>query len=369
MANLRKELKKYLSTQELGDRLTKLNRNKSDFEKTQEETSDFRRYQRYGSVNTSQSTGSFTVGETNKRMCIYCKKQHWSDECNEYPNLQSRKSKAKSFCFICLRKGHLLKECNSTRACVYCKKKGNHHKGLCASQFSTQQKEMSNASLETRETNLVASEECVIMQTAMIDLENGKDEENGIKQSVRVLLDSGSERTYISKDITNKLKLTPIDENFLTIYTFGRTKPKCIEIPVVEMIMILKSGFTMRIKANVVPNVAGTIERTPFRSEAIKQTLEQYELADMIPMKKEYCNIDLPVGNNYYADIMSTKRTMLSDGLYLFESKFGWILSGRTKNEYTPPKRDSLTMLTYSSSEIPTKFLGFSKTDDSIFSD
>ena len=28
MANLRKELKKYLSTQELGDRLTKLNRNK-----------------------------------------------------------------------------------------------------------------------------------------------------------------------------------------------------------------------------------------------------------------------------------------------------------------------------------------------------
>ena len=131
--------------------------------------------------------------------------------------------------------------------------------------------------------------------------------------------------------------------------------------------MILKSGFTMKIKANVVPNITGTIERTPFRSETIKQTLKQYELADTIPVKKESCNIDLLIGNDYYADIVSTKRIMLSDGLYLFGSKFGWILSGRTKNEYKAPKRDSLTMLTYSSSEISTNFLGFSKTDDSIF--
>ena len=117
-------------------------------------------------------------------MCIdvyRCGKQHCSDECNEYPNLQSGKSKAKGFCFICLRKGHLLRECNSTRAWVYCKKKGNHRKNLCPSQFSIQQKELSNTSLETKETNLVATEERVIMQTTTIDLENGKDEENGIK--------------------------------------------------------------------------------------------------------------------------------------------------------------------------------------------
>ena len=116
VANLRKELKRYLSTQELGDRLTKLNGSKGDFEKRQGETGDFTKYQRYGSDNNNQSTGSFTVGETNKKMYIYCGKQHCSDECNEYPNLQSGKSKAKGFCFICLRKGHLLRECNSTRA-------------------------------------------------------------------------------------------------------------------------------------------------------------------------------------------------------------------------------------------------------------
>ena len=61
--------------------------------------------------------------------------------------------------------------------------------------------ELSNASLETKEANLVATEELVIMQTAMIALRNGKDEEIGIKQSVIVFLDSGSQRKYISKDI------------------------------------------------------------------------------------------------------------------------------------------------------------------------
>ena len=209
------------------------------------------------------------------------------------------------------------------KSSVYCTKKGNHYRNLCPSQFSTQQKEISNASLETKKNNLVATKEGVIMQTAMTDLENGKDEENGIKQNVRVLLDSGSQRTYISRDITDKLKLTPINKNFLTIYTFGTTKSKCIATPVVEVTMTPTSGVIMRIKANVVPSVTSTIERTPFRSKTIKQTLKQYELADMIPVKKECCNIDLLVGNDYYGDIVSTKRIILSDGLYLFGSKFG----------------------------------------------
>lgn len=52
------------------------------------------------------------------------------------------------------------------------------------------------------------------MQIAMIDLENGKDEKK-LNQSFQVLLDSGSQQTYISKGITDKLKLTPIEKNFL----------------------------------------------------------------------------------------------------------------------------------------------------------
>ena len=135
-----------------------------------------------------------------------------------------------------------------------------------------------------------------------------------------------------------------------------------------EVTMVLKSGFTTKTQANVVPNVTGTIERTPFRSETIKQVLKQYELADTIPAKIGNCNSDLLVGNNYYGDIVLTKSVIIWDGLYLVGSKFGWILSGSTENEYTARKRNSLTMLMYSSGEISTNFLGFSKIDHSMFS-
>ena len=62
-ANLTKELKKYLSTQELEDWLTKLNRKRSDFEKKQEETRDFRTHQQYDGDNNNQFTGLFTFEE------------------------------------------------------------------------------------------------------------------------------------------------------------------------------------------------------------------------------------------------------------------------------------------------------------------
>ena len=73
---------------------------------------------------------------------------------------------------------------------------------------------MLNSSLETEKTNLVATEERAIIQASMINLENGKDEENGIKQSIQILLDSESQQTYISKDINDKLTVTPVDKNF-----------------------------------------------------------------------------------------------------------------------------------------------------------
>ena len=366
VASLRKELKKYISTQELGDRLTKLNRNKTDLGKS-DTTFNYRSNIQHTAKNGIQSTGSFIAGESNRKRCIFCGNNHWNDECNQYPDVDTRKLKVRGYCFICLKKGHLLKECTSTRACVYCEKKGNHHRSLCPNQFSKQQKELSNASLKTTETNLVAAEESVIMQTAQTDLMNSGCNENN-KRNARVLLDCGSKRTYISKEVADELNLTPIGENRLTIFTFGTTKPKNIQTPLVEVKMMLKSGFTMTIKANVVPNVTGMLERRPIKPSNLKQTLKRYELADTLPTKVEQGCIDLLIGNDYYSDIVSTKRISLSDGLYLLSSKFGWILSGRTKEENEVKSTEStLALLTHSSSEISTNLLKLDRTDDSAF--
>ena len=52
------------------------------------------------------------------------------------------------------------------------------------------------------------------------------------------------------------------------------------------------------------------------------------------------------------------------DGLYLLGSKLGWILSGRTQPEDSSATEISLATLTYSSSQVATRFLDFNKIED-----
>ena len=96
----------------------------------------------------------------------------------------------------------------------------------------------------------------------------------------------------------------------------------------------------------------------------VREKLKDYILADTVPSIVESTFIDLLVGNDYYADILSNQRRTLTDGLYLLQSKLAWIPSGRT-NELIPPSKDySMLMLTSSSSKIATKVMSFVEPDD-----
>ena len=68
--------------------------------------------------------------------------------------------------FICLKKGHLLKVCKSTKPCVCCKKSGNYHQSLCPRQFGYTE-ELSPTPTKAKESNLVVIGEQAIMQRAM----------------------------------------------------------------------------------------------------------------------------------------------------------------------------------------------------------
>ena len=77
----------------------------------------------------------------------------------------------------------------------------------------------------------------------------------------------------------------------------------------------------------------------------------------------ERYRIDLLVGNDYYADIVSMKGITICDGLYLLGSKFGWILSGRAQIEDPDVTENSMMMLTSTSSQLATQYLDFNKED------
>lgn len=88
------------------------------------------------------------------------------------------------------------------------------------------------------DSSLLVSGEQVLMQTALADVVNLNTSK---KQYTRLLLDCGSQRTYISEEVfLKKFQLVSNNTEILTVFTFGSTKPKEFKTPVVEFGLKLK---------------------------------------------------------------------------------------------------------------------------------
>ena len=173
--------------------------------------------------DSSHSTGEMLLSsELKKRReqrCIFCEGRHWSDECRSYPDIAARKEKIKDRCYICLRKNHRAKECKlPERSCVHCGESNKEHKDIRKHQT---------------ENNLIALGENVVMHTALVTIENP--DNRAFKMETRVLLDTGSQRTYITKDLADELTLKAEGEDTYSVYTFGNGKPKELTSPIVSV--------------------------------------------------------------------------------------------------------------------------------------
>ena len=61
------------------------------------------------------------------------------------------------------------------------------------------------------------------MQTAKADVQNPV---NGLRQTARILLDSGSQRTYITESLAKRLNLKLGDKDEFMLVSFGSEKPE-----------------------------------------------------------------------------------------------------------------------------------------------
>ena len=169
-------------------------------------------------------------------ICVYCQGKHWSDECKKYATVAARKEKIKGQCFICLKPGHHQKDCKANKVCVHCQQKNKHHRSLCINKFREKPSETAHVVTETispvTDNTLLASDEQVLMQTATVEVENL--EKSG-KQTIRLLLDTGSQRSYITEQLANKLQLPIKGSETLTVYTFNTSKPRQLQTPVTEL--------------------------------------------------------------------------------------------------------------------------------------
>lgn len=150
--------------------------------------------------------------------CRYCDKRHWSDECPKYKSIEERKQQLKDSCYRCLKVGHVSKECKQTKMCVYCGEFNVHHRSLCPKKFRSSvssvhlSEETSDVAKEipsVQENVLVSLGQIVLMQTAKTEIKHPL---GSGREQVRILMDSGSQKTYVTERLAEKLGLTREDE-------------------------------------------------------------------------------------------------------------------------------------------------------------
>ena len=187
----------------------------------------------------------------------------------------------------------------------------------------------------------------MLMQTAKSEVKNPTNAKSNI---VRIHLDSGSQRTYITEELANKLQLAKNKEEMIKLVTFGSEKPQIIKTVQTKLSLKLKNGQYLEISANIVPVISGTVQRKAMKfclSENIDHLVSSLELADSIPRESESSSVELLIGNDYYLDIILSQKIEVQPGLYLLASKLGWILTDRTSEPDSTREETSMLILTY----------------------
>ena len=182
-----------------------------------------------------------------------------------------------------------------------------------------------------------------MMQTALVQASNPS---NSTLMETRTLLDSGSNRTYIAKELSDKVQLREIGRGTVTTYTFGCKKPKNFPTSLVELGLQRNNGKPLMIQARGVPHITGSVERRPINASQRKQLEGNFKLSDTLPTTLQISNLGLLLGNDCYHDNILPEKEKIADGLYLINSIFGWILSGRTSGNNNPNTDTAMFVIT-----------------------
>ena len=135
-----------------------------------------------------------------------------------------------------------------------------------------------------------------------------------------------------------KLQLQTVHTEHLNMTTFGTQQEMVTKCSNAEIAFKLRNGTYYRVQTVIWPHkhLTKSMRRYKLNDEII-QNIQQYDLADNIPDKDERGDVDIILGNDYATELILFRRNPVkhTDGLYLMDSLFGWVLSGRVADKKT----------------------------------
>ena len=274
--------------------------------------------------------------------CLFCNSKHFSASCTKVTDPNARKKILRDLrrCFVCLRAGHINRDCNSRSRCFHCQ--GRHHSSICGSRAENPQAPsairppqtvpQSTAPNAQVSTNLYISQDlnnhATLLQTAKAEVH--KVDNPSEKCNVRVILDSCSQKSYITTRLRDRLNLHSVTSNKVLIKEFGNDKGTLRSCDSVQLAIKGADNLTVYINAFVVPLIC-----SPLSNQVINVAQDMYPHLRNLPLAdcgdgSVDLEVDVMIGadyvHNFLLDYVVRGEQPLSPVAIL--TRFGFVLSG-----------------------------------------
>lgn len=292
----------------------------------------------------------------NKKGCLVCNANHPLYACQRFldMNIESRLKCVKDgkLCTNCLREGHSLANCKfgPCRKCdtkhnslLHSNELANHSISMHSSTADKQlvpaaaERPVAAAANNTYDTSLIHVNKAhththnagsvtgpVLLSTAIVEIAD----RYGNFHVARALLDSGSERCFITKSLCKKLDAQTLQSTH-EIRGVGNSITQCTEICDIE----IKSRFntyTCCLRCYVLPHITSPLPAV-CEPHALFGIPDNIQLAD--PHFLDDKAIDILIGADRFWDLISQGKMRLPNGPFLQNTKLGFIISGPINNK------------------------------------
>ncbi|KRZ72377.1 hypothetical protein T10_4990 [Trichinella papuae] len=277
--------------------------------------------------------------EPRMNSCAICDGAHSIFHCQIFMEAKSEERRKwcekRCLCFCCLHKGHPVKWCTRKKQCGEAGCTENHHRLLHQSgttenlepetdQIYDEGDKVRESSEATDNAVLLAKSltgKNILLQTADAFIEN----EDGERQLVMCLLDSGCQQSLIRKNIAEQIGLKGHTERV----KITRLGDSCGQYEKTQRIKFcLKNANNKSESVSMEALCVPTICELPANPKLNAwKHLENVELADKFP--RPAVEIDVLIGMDFYYEFMSNEILKGDEKEpYVINSRLGWILAG-----------------------------------------
>ena len=269
------------------------------------------------------------------QVCVFCESDsHKPWDCPEVTHINERKAiiSAKKLCFNCLNKSHQAAKCRSKKSCFHCKQR--HHSSICP-ENSLEKNDASCNVAGTSETSGV-----VFLKTAKTWALNPG---NSTKREVRILIDEGSQRTYVTYRLCSELNLEPVSSSDLIIRGACGQSTTVEKCDTVNLCLQDTKGESYAVTANVLKNICHPLSPQPIISAQRKYAhLRNLAFSDS-HKDSESLPIDILLGADWCNLFMTASQIRGKHGEPIASlTKFGWVLLGPMANEEAQNNRQTV---------------------------